>query len=166
MDPLSQTIYVVRGKHHPSLFMRKCWTGPAVWINSFKPELPTDRIQFQWQNKWRPVDSRILPFNTVQEAATVVHSSSTLAPPKLSDGEHLSTMLPGETSEAKRNIGPCLVIELAEPMRCVAPGQWAALYDGNCCIGGAVICGSISLWDEGQREPYTDWKLTNYELHY
>ncbi|KAA0183408.1 tRNA 5-methylaminomethyl-2-thiouridylate methyltransferase [Fasciolopsis buskii] len=166
LDPLSQTVYVVHDKCHPSLFMRKCWTGPAVWINSFKPTLPTDCMQFQWQNKWRPVNCQIMPFNTVREAADAARASSMREISRPLIGNYLPTILPGEASEAKRNVGPCLLIDLVDPMRCVAPGQWAALYVGNRCVGGVMICGSISLWDEGQSSSYTDWDYTNYELHY
>lgn len=59
-----------------------------------------------------------------------------------------------------------LSIHLQKPMRCIAPGQNAAFYRGRTCLGGAVIQSSTSLYDEGRRELYTDWRISDFELHY
>ncbi|KAA3675937.1 tRNA-5-taurinomethyluridine 2-sulfurtransferase [Paragonimus westermani] len=164
MDFHTQDIYVVRDPYHPCLFMRKCWTAPAVWINSSPPNLPSSDVQFQWQNKWRSVTCKIEPYDNLVDAAMSVHPC---ADKKLSVpvGDHLLQTMDTDC-EADRHVGPCLSITLDEPMRCIASGQWAALYAGNRCLGGAMICGSVSLWDEGRETPYTEWDYARYELDY
>ncbi|KAF7249207.1 hypothetical protein EG68_08529 [Paragonimus skrjabini miyazakii] len=164
MDFHTQDIYVVRDAYHPCLFMRKCWTAPAVWINSSPPNLPSNDVQFQWQNKWRSVTCRIEPHDNLVEAAMSVYPC---ADKKFSIpvGDHLLQTVDTDC-EDDRCVGPCLSITLDEPMRCIASGQWAALYAGNRCLGGAMICGSVSLWDEGRESSYTEWDYTHYELDY
>ncbi|CAL8080315.1 unnamed protein product [Calicophoron daubneyi] len=164
MNYPSQDVYVVKNPNHPSLFMRKCWTGPAVWINSSPPTLPSRRIQFQWQNKWRAVGCTIKPHNSLEEAANDAQSVVCRGGYRSCGSEILSTI--DSEIESQRTLGSYLSIELDEPMRCVAAGQWVALYDGDCCLGGAMICGSVSLWDEGHDSPYMNWVYSNYELHY
>ncbi|KAF6776500.1 hypothetical protein AHF37_04381 [Paragonimus kellicotti] len=164
MDFHTQDIYVVRDPYHPCLFMRKCWTAPAVWINSSPPNLPSNDIQFQWQNKWRSVTCKVEPHDNLVEAARSVHPciDKKLSVPV---GDHLLQTMDTDC-EADRCVGPCLSITLDEPMRCIASGQWAALYAENRCLGGAMICGSVSLWDEGRESPYTEWDYAHYELDY
>ncbi|VDO03529.1 unnamed protein product [Rodentolepis nana] len=56
-----------------------------------------------------------------------------------------------------------LTIYLQRPMRCIAPGQFAAIYNGEVCLGGAMIKSSRSLFDEGRHEPFTDWRISDFE---
>ncbi|TGZ58744.1 hypothetical protein CRM22_009457 [Opisthorchis felineus] len=164
MDFHTQDIYVVRDPYHSSLFMRRCWTGPAVWINSTPPELPSDQLEFQWQNKWRAIRCKIQPHTHLRQAAAEVHPLGATLPAEYV-GSHLIDVIDADC-EDNRPVGPYLSIELDEPMRCVAAGQWAALYRGHQCLGGGLICGSVSLWDEGRRQPYIDWNIADYELDY
>ncbi len=115
----------VQGGQHPSLYMRKCSTNPAVWISEEEPQLPSKEYDFQWQNKWRAIPCEM----------------------EKKDGKNLS-------------------LHLQKPMRCIAPGQYAAFYHGNICLGGAMIRDSKSLFDEGQTEPYEDWRISDFEVHY
>ena len=41
-----------------------------------------------------------------------------------------------------RVCGECAEVETAEPLRAPAPGQTAALYQGNMLLGGGVVSGS------------------------
>ncbi|VDD74187.1 unnamed protein product [Mesocestoides corti] len=59
-----------------------------------------------------------------------------------------------------------LSIQFHKPLRCIAPGQYAALYKKDVCLGGAMIRASQSLFEEGQTEPYVNWRLSDFELHY
>lgn len=72
--------------------------------------------------------------------------------------------VPCEIKEYKTHSGG-LCIRLHQPMRCIAPGQCAALYKGNICLGGAVIKSAKSLFEEGKIEHYNDWCLSNYEVY-
>ncbi|KAH8872513.1 Mitochondrial tRNA-specific 2-thiouridylase 1 [Schistosoma japonicum] len=165
MDYHKQIIYVVRDPTHPSLFMRKCWSGPAVWINSTPfSSINLKNIQFQWQNKWRPVRCSLKPFNEISLAAAYVKKDVKRCLSKSDNAALVNTI--DASIEDNREIGPCLSIELEVPMRCLAPGQWCAFYDGNVCLGGAMICGSISLWEEGQDTSHNEWKHVDYELTY
>lgn len=165
MDCHNQIIYVVRDPAHPSLFMRKCWCGPAVWINS-EPfsSINSRNIQFQWQNKWRPVNCILKPFSDVSLASAYFRKDMKRYLFN-SDNATLASVIDASI-EDNREIGPCLSIELEAPMRCIAPGQWCAFYDNDICLGGAMICGSISLWEEGQNTSYHEWKHVDYELTY
>ena len=40
-----------------------------------------------------------------------------------------------------------LHVEFSEPQRAVAPGQFVVFYDGQRCLGGAVIEGAHALPD-------------------
>ncbi|CAH8852807.1 unnamed protein product [Trichobilharzia szidati] len=168
MDPQNQIIYVVRDPSHPSLFMRKCWCGPAVWINSYPfSSLNSKNIQFQWQNKWRPVNCVLKPFEDVSSAAAYIKQSIQREDHhcQIDNSAALTNIIDTSIEEGNRTTGPCLAVELTEPMRCIAPGQWSALYDGEVCLGAAMIYGSISLWEEGQTAMYK-WNLSDYELTY
>ncbi|KAM3173522.1 hypothetical protein ACTXT7_012339 [Hymenolepis weldensis] len=59
-----------------------------------------------------------------------------------------------------------LSIYLQRPMRCIAPGQFAAIYKGEICLGGAMIKSSRSLFDEGRHEPFSDWHISDFEVRY
>ncbi|CAH8526486.1 unnamed protein product [Schistosoma turkestanicum] len=176
MDYQKQIIYVVRDPAHPSLFMRKCWSGPAVWINSESfSSINSRTIQFQWQNKWRPVKCILKPFNDLPLASAYVKKNmqrrclSNVEDNDLALASVIDTSIEDNNSNSNNNnrmIGPCLSIELEVPMRCIAPGQWCAFYDGNLCLGGAMICGSVSLWEEGHNTLYHEWKHEDYELTY
>ncbi|CAH8585041.1 unnamed protein product [Schistosoma margrebowiei] len=165
MDCHNQIIYVVRDPAHPSLFMRKCWCGPAVWINS-EPfsSINSRNIQFQWQNKWRPVNCILKPFSDISLASAYLRKYMKRCLSS-SDNATLASVIDASI-EDNREVGPCLSIELEVPMRCIAPGQWCAFYDNDICLGGAMICGSISLWEEGQNTSYHEWNHVDYELTY
>ncbi|CAH8594584.1 unnamed protein product [Heterobilharzia americana] len=165
MDYRNQVIYVARDASHPSLFMRKCWCGPAVWINSEPFSCINSKIiHFQWQNKWRPINCILTPFNDIPTAADYIKKNIQRGYFS-SDNAELVNTIDASIEGNNRKVGPCLSIELEEPLRCISPGQWCALYDGDICLGAAMICGSISLWEEGQNAFYK-WNNSDYELTY
>lgn len=147
--------------------MSKCWTNPAVWINSKQPpDLEFKKFGFQWQNKWKSIGCSIKSFDSVEQVVDhsnqfVKHEENYLDP-----NMELTSAIGCHSIERNRSVGPCLFIELDLPMRCIASGQWAALYDGDVCLGGVMIGGSISLWEEGQTNNYTAWNLAEMELNY
>ena len=66
------------------------------------------------------------------------------APPRnLEAGAELSVKLryrqPDQSCRARVTTGDTLEITFEEPQRAVAPGQYAVFYDGDRCLGGAVI---------------------------
>ncbi|VEL36415.1 unnamed protein product [Protopolystoma xenopodis] len=142
--------------------MQKCWTDQPSWIAGVSPTLSgSEWYQFQWQNKWRAIDARVHGFESPQAAAAdagCAYSEAQL-PDKLIEN--------GTDRSSKRGMKPqFLSIHLSRPMRCLAPGQWAAFFDRQVCLGGAMLRGSLSLWDEGIRSPYTSWSHSDFELTY
>ncbi|KAL3312714.1 hypothetical protein Ciccas_008692 [Cichlidogyrus casuarinus] len=137
LDSVDQSVKVVRFTNNPHLFMRKCVTGPSIWTN------PANVPQFtpvHCDFQWQ---NKWMPI------------PSTL--------RKIDEQPPSYDSR----IGSSLHVELGQHMRCIAPGQWAAFYRGDKCLGGAQIMHSQSLVEtDSHTQLIQDFKPTDYETSY
>lgn len=120
-DVVTNTVFATADPACPALWTRRVLLTDVRWVHG-EPPAPGDYlVRSRHTGDLRP--AHVTPFSP--------------APPQQAlAGEKNAA---GEKSVAGEKSGASVLVEYAEPVRTVAPGQSAVIYDGLECLGGGII---------------------------
>jgi tRNA-specific 2-thiouridylase len=121
-------LIVAQGENHPALLSRRFWISGMHWLtHSLEP----------WVN---PTSPRSLKPLSIQIRHRGERISARLTPLSECAFNHLAKLDATPITDLSAYFtAPFWQIDLTEPFRYVAPGQFAAVYDDERCLGGAKI---------------------------
>jgi tRNA-specific 2-thiouridylase len=120
-DVDTNTVYATADPACPALWTRRVLLTDVRWIHGEPPAPGNYLVRSRHTGDLRP--ARVTPFSP--------------APPQQAlAGEKNAA---GEKSAAGEKGSASVLVEYAEPVRTVAPGQSAVIYDGLECLGGGII---------------------------
>lgn len=110
----SNEIYVADDPKHPALYSENFFTSSPHWIAG-----PPDQLRFSGSDRTLEAEFRFQNMAPLTQCVMSFNMSST------SNWEFMDQN--------------SLIVSTAEPMRAVTPGQFAAFYKGDQCLGSARI---------------------------
>lgn len=154
-DVSSGVVYVARGALHPALFCDDALLLGSTWVAAHQiPRLTQGQpVRLSFRARYgQPAYGC-----TVQSAAAAAADGITFR------GSRYSSC-PSAVTGQQPNPGP-LIVRFEEPMRAITPGQELVLYDGDVCLGSAMIAQpGASLAERGLQLP-PGWSPLSDSVH-
>ena len=123
-DVGTNTVYATADPTCPALWTRRVLLTDVRWIHG-EPPAPGDYlVRSRHTGDLRP--AHVTPFSPAPSQQALADNAG-------------KTGNTGEKCGVGEKNGASVLVEYAEPVRTVAPGQSAVIYDGLECLGGGII---------------------------